>query len=182
MFMGGKSTIFIGDRFGKLVVIEKSPKKDDTHTFWLCKCDCGNISTVRANSLRRNTQSCGCIRKAICKERCWKGCGELSGSVFFNLKRSALKRKLEFSVSIEYLSSLFISQNKKCAISNLDISFGKKASDRRSASLDRIDNNRGYTIDNVQWVHKDVNYMKSYLTEERLIYLCKKIIEHNEKH
>lgn len=30
----------------------------------------------------------------------------------------------------------------------------------RTASLDRIDDKQGYTINNVQFIHKDINYMK----------------------
>lgn len=49
----------IGQRFGKLVVIEnlfdKGTKK--------CKCDCGNIVEVQTNNLTNgNTQSCGCLK------------------------------------------------------------------------------------------------------------------------
>lgn len=48
-------------RFGKLVAIEKTSSKGK-HTYWKCKCDCGNYCEVRTNSLKSgHTQSCGCI-------------------------------------------------------------------------------------------------------------------------
>ena len=50
-------------------------------------------------------------------------------------------------------------------------------SKNRTASLDRIDSNKGYTIDNVQWVHKDINKMKMDLEEDVFIDNCKLIIE-----
>lgn len=32
--------------------------------YWLCKCECGNITTVLGQSLRKgNTKSCGCLKK-----------------------------------------------------------------------------------------------------------------------
>lgn len=32
--------------------------------YWLCKCECGNITTVLGQSLRNgNTKSCGCLKK-----------------------------------------------------------------------------------------------------------------------
>lgn len=52
-----KGTDIIGNRYGKLVVIEKvqnNPSK------WLCQCDCGNQSIVfRSNLVRGLTKSCG---------------------------------------------------------------------------------------------------------------------------
>jgi len=46
----------------------------------------------------------------------------------------------------------------------------------KTASLDRIDNNLGYTINNIQWVHKDINRIKReydqnvFLTYVKYIY------------
>ena len=53
-----------GQRFGRLVAIEKvngtKPLK------WLCKCDCGNLKSVRSCDLRSgHTRSCGCLHKEI---------------------------------------------------------------------------------------------------------------------
>lgn len=55
----------IGNRYGKLVVIEKSSKrlKSRTDASWVCLCDCGNFSIVSGGLLRRNkTLSCGCSK------------------------------------------------------------------------------------------------------------------------
>ena len=51
-----------GQRFGKLLVFERETNNSkDFHTIWKCKCDCGNIVSVRSNNLiSGNTQSCGC--------------------------------------------------------------------------------------------------------------------------
>jgi hypothetical protein len=55
-----KSTIKIGDRFGRLVVLEKTLTKSRAH--WICQCDCGNQKEIRSDSLYSgNTQSCGCL-------------------------------------------------------------------------------------------------------------------------
>ena len=53
----------IGQRFGKLTVIEKTDKRSlNRQIFWKCKCDCGNIKEVITGSLTSgHTQSCGCL-------------------------------------------------------------------------------------------------------------------------
>jgi hypothetical protein len=66
---------------------------------------------------------------------------------------------------------LFIRQNKKCALSGIDISIEFDGSG--TASLDRIDSLKHYTIDNVQWVHKDINKMKMDFPQESFIKMCK---------
>lgn len=45
-----------GNRYGNLVVIEKAQEKIGKHAAWKCKCDCGNIITVKGSSLRDGTK------------------------------------------------------------------------------------------------------------------------------
>lgn len=50
-----------GQRFGRLVVIQRAENSRDDQARWLCKCDCGNFHTVRSKKLRTgNTVTCGC--------------------------------------------------------------------------------------------------------------------------
>lgn len=57
-----------GNRYGRLVVIEESARHRSpcgaTQIMWKCQCDCGGVSVVSSENLRRgNTKSCGCWRK-----------------------------------------------------------------------------------------------------------------------
>lgn len=55
-----------GQRFGKLIVINRAPDDKFGKTVWNCKCDCGNNHTVRANVLRiGGSKSCGCYRRNL---------------------------------------------------------------------------------------------------------------------
>jgi hypothetical protein len=56
------------NRFGRLVVIEDSGRRNDKHRgiIWKCLCDCGNYTYVRTDLLKSgNTRSCGCLLKEI---------------------------------------------------------------------------------------------------------------------
>ena len=56
----------VGKRFGKLIVLEQTDKRQNDNILWKCQCDCGNIVYVRTNSLTTgNTRSCGCINYSI---------------------------------------------------------------------------------------------------------------------
>ena len=48
-----------------------------------------------------------------------------------------------------------------------------------NASLDRIDNTKGYEIGNIQWVHKDVNWMKHDFDQSYYIQTCKMVANNN---
>lgn len=51
-------------RFGRLNVIERAGTASDGQASWLCKCDCGNVATVRGGRLRSGkTVSCGCYHR-----------------------------------------------------------------------------------------------------------------------
>jgi len=62
--VGERMTInLIGQRFGKLVVLEKTEQRKNNSPVWKCQCDCGNHTYVDGHSLRKgNTQSCGCLK------------------------------------------------------------------------------------------------------------------------
>lgn len=46
-------------RFGKLTVTTDY-KREDMHTYWRVRCDCGVVTWMRQNSLRQGAESCGC--------------------------------------------------------------------------------------------------------------------------
>ena len=57
-----KAMNLVGQRFGRLVVVERAQNNVCGHTFWKCLCDCGNETIVRGTTLTAGkTQSCGCI-------------------------------------------------------------------------------------------------------------------------
>ena len=52
-----------GQKFGRLLVLKRDTSKSD-YVYWLCQCDCGNITSVISSHLRKgNTTSCGCLQK-----------------------------------------------------------------------------------------------------------------------
>jgi hypothetical protein len=56
----------VGKKFGRLTVLSLD-RIDDGMSYWFCKCDCGNIVSVRRNSLGATTNSCGCYKKELNK-------------------------------------------------------------------------------------------------------------------
>lgn len=52
----------LGQKFGKLTVIENMGIDDKGNTLWKCKCDCGGEKITNTHSLStKHTTSCGCL-------------------------------------------------------------------------------------------------------------------------
>lgn len=170
-------------KINQLTIIEKIIEKGKP-IHYKCLCDCGQYTKVRIDKLRNKTvKSCGCLRKKIAQERQWKGYGDISMSLWSHIKHSAKVREIHFDITIEQIWNLFLKQNKKCKISNIElvlpIEYKDRVNGNFTASLDRIDSSIGYVINNIQWIHKDINRMKNDFSEEYFLNLCKIIVENN---
>lgn len=69
-----KALDLTNQKFGKLTVLEKAPKRNDRYSRWVCQCECGKITEVRTDYLRMgHTTSCGCVKQAYFKKYDLKG-------------------------------------------------------------------------------------------------------------
>lgn len=71
-----KKLEWAGQKIGRLVVIREYGRDKNGAVLWLCRClgkngdDCGNECIVRSASLKnQRTQSCGCLKREIVRER-----------------------------------------------------------------------------------------------------------------
>lgn len=65
----GKLINEVGNRYGRLVVLERDENSRCNHAQWKCVCDCGNQTVVLGKSLRKGrTQSCSCLQKDLLTE------------------------------------------------------------------------------------------------------------------
>ena len=53
-----------GNKYGRLTVLNKdNERKTSSGSYWICKCECGKIKSIKSSSLRRGEiKSCGCLR------------------------------------------------------------------------------------------------------------------------
>jgi len=175
----------VGQTFGYLDVIKQLPPLEKRKKWkYICKCKlCGNEIIADSYGLKnRKNETCGCkttVQKKGKYSPNFNGFEDISGSFWAIVKKNARLRNIKVNITVEDGWNLYIKQNKKCALSGVDISFGYLRHDETTASLDRIDSKKDYTIDNIQWVHKSVNFMKHDLSEEKFLFYCNKIIEND---
>jgi hypothetical protein len=79
--------------------------------------------------------------------------------------------KYGFDIDKEYLEKLWEQQEGKCAISGIPllIKYFKNKSKPNTASLDRIDSNKGYIKGNVQFVAYSLNLAKNSFSNEEFL-------------
>ena len=179
----GVKTDLTGQKFGYLEVIKMAHKLKDTRREYraVCKChNCGkeNHWVFPYHLTKIGQKSCGCLPRNMPKgkDHCkYSGYGEITGSIWGKIKEAAYRRNLEFSITIEETWELFQKQNKKCALTLLPIEMGVKRL-KGTASLDRKDSAKGYTKDNIQWVHRNVNIVKHSCSQEYFVNICRRVV------
>ena len=178
---------YIGQTFNHLTLLEILSEKHEKRRQYLGRfkchlCNREDYKTLPYDVLANKTKTCGCnksyYQKTGSDNKGYTGYEEISGNRWCQHRLRAEKHSREFTVTIQEAWEIFLTQNRKCAISGQPIFFGKTNAEKPTASLDRIDSSVGYLKDNVQWVHKDINIMKNDKSQKDFIDMCKMITEY----
>ena len=168
-----------GLRYGRLLVLKRTGNDKHRHTHWLCHCDCGNDVVVSGNHLHSEaTQSCGCLRveRSLVAHLLPKGVTAFNALVR-SFKSDAKRRGLEWQLTDEQVRHLTKQRCHYCGAKPSRIKRSKgSVGDYAYNGVDRVDNTRGYTIDNVVSCCFTCNRAKNTMTLEEfrtwLVRIC----------
>jgi hypothetical protein len=152
---GAKVTL--NTKFGKLVVLQDLGKKLKVGNVWLCRCDCGKETRVNNFSLiSGHSQSCGCerikhtsnfgkiVKTAPAK---LKGFEPLFREIYYNYKRCAKSRSIEFNLTQEEISIFVVKECFYCGATHSKI-LNRLGLELKSNTIDRLDSRVGYIVSN----------------------------------
>ncbi|MGE3341482.1 MAG: endonuclease VII domain-containing protein [Candidatus Altimarinota bacterium] len=106
-------------KFGSLTVIERVGVDRWGQVLWQCKCECGNLKTVRSADLRDGRQvSCGCQKAERIRRRCTTH-GQTNTKKYERLK-SELRRYRRYNLTEDDYKDLLVTQDFRCAICGVD--------------------------------------------------------------
>lgn len=190
----GKKNVPVGDKFGEWTVL----RFEDVYKYktrWKVRCSCGQESIVNSGNLLsgKSTKCYKCKNKDLKKARgrCFSinihgdDCKQdkqwdktIPEKFWKKLKNGAKKRNILFAITKQDLISLFEAQGRRCPYTNILLFLGNK---NWSASVDRIDNEQGYVLDNIQFVHKHINLMKNCFSHDYFLDMCKMVSKMKKK-
>jgi len=196
--MNRKHIPILNKQYGNFTVIsEEIFKTNDSKIMFKVRCSCGKEQFIRAYFLEIGRQNCckSCSQKRALSENISRqkflkighdGIDNFTKTTYWYLRNCAKRRGISWSdeLTIEYLYDLLLKQNKKCALTglNIDLTESRLGSNvdfkLMTASLDRIESSKGYEPNNVQWVHKHINKMKNNFEESYFIKMCGLVINY----
>jgi len=169
-----------GMRFGKLVVVELSHLDKNKQSLWLCKCDCGNTTVTRGNTLHRGrVKSCGCYYKEVVGKQNEKSFGVASfNTILRGYKNSAKDRNICFELTTDEFRKLIQQDCYYCGCPPQQQRAGASNGNILYNGVDRVDNSKGYVVDNVVACCGKCNVAKRAYTLDDFKTWAKSLYEH----
>lgn len=173
-----------GRKFGRWTVIEFSGRKmyrNHPQILWKCVCECGTIKEdVHGGTLRRGeSKSCGCLRVELGKTATLLPFGEsVFNWLYDNIQRRAKKKGNDFSLTKEEFRDISSQDCVYCGESPKEYHLPNANGYFLCNGVDRVDNSRGYVLDNSVPCCGKCNTMKlDYTVDEWMGHMIK-IFEH----
>lgn len=156
--------------FGDWTVVCRGSNSKDGKARWMCRCSCGNERLVVGGNLVRGISKC-CFE---CGHNKTISTVQIPSSWWYKTMDQARSRNIEWDLTEDVVLKILKEQDWKCALTGMEISFKPM-----TASLGRIDSDKHYFADNVQWVHKHINIMKHRYEQDYFISMCKLVAENH---
>lgn len=137
-----------GNRYGRWLVLSRAAENKGGSAAWVCHCDCGTVRAVKSDSLHSGrSKSCGCLH--FVRFSLPSGVAAFN-DIFRNARRRAMASGREWKLTKEQVRFLTKQDCYYCGQAPSQSMGGKRHNGFYTYNgLDRVDNTKGYTIENV---------------------------------
>lgn len=160
-------TVIVGIKINRLTAIKEEGKDKRGRKRFLWKCDCGVEKIIYVSAVvSNNTKSCGCYTKeAARKRRISENHSEIT-AIILGYKRHAKSRGIRFNLKRNEVESIIRKNCTYCGIapSNKMKTKNSIGDGMFFSGIDRVNNNKNYTIDNSVPCCKVCNHAKAKMT------------------
>jgi 5-methylcytosine-specific restriction endonuclease McrA len=141
----------IGEKYGRLTVVEYSHTDRHPRKYFICRCECGGEVITHTNSLRTgNTRSCGCLLKDVAAARRVPDNHSEVTAIILGYKRHAKRRGHAWDLSREEVVRLVGRHCFYCGAPPSNTMVHKNTVVPFPYNgIDRVDNADGYVSGNV---------------------------------
>lgn len=178
-----RQELYIGKRFGQLVILREIGLTKHHKPIVECQCDCGRIVSATLGNIKfRNIRRCNVCRYIGTKKHKQ---GEVGlNRVFTSYRKNAESRGLEFLLEKDEIKILtssdchFCGSEPRMVSENKDSKYEevKEHTSYRYNGIDRLDPKIGYVLDNCVPCCNQCNLMKLDYTVEEFLNHIKKIL------
>jgi hypothetical protein len=98
-------------------------------------------------------------------------------SWFRKYEYHAEARSKAWGITTDDAVDVFEGQGGRCALTGVPLTTNGRFRDI-TASLDRIDNAKGYEKGNIQWIHKALNLMRGDMPLGEFVRACRRVASH----
>lgn len=154
-----KSLDLAGTTQGRIQILSRAGIQERSgNALWNCLCSCGKSFITSSHTLKKGSQSCGCLcsertREMLIKRNTAHGCSPRGGSTTEYHSWAAMRQRCLYPKSHAFIyyagRGITVCDRWRDSFANFLDDMGHKPTSKHS--LDRIDNSGNYEPGNCKW-------------------------------
>jgi hypothetical protein len=155
-----RAVVFVGERYGRLLIVADAGSDQRGHRHYLVRCDCGTEKTTAGMSLRNGTESCGCLHRERFRRETHGRSGTAEHRIWKNIIQRCANPKNP-SYELYGARGVKVCERWRASFEAFLADMGPRPG--ADYSIDREDPAGDYTPENCRWITGSENSRRAHL-------------------